>query len=249
MEGVFRSSLDEGSWQLCEEVAGSNSGLLEIVTVSEDRELRGRIKVEFEDLRSHRLLLGARASSVAREFVAKNNAAAGRQHPFYRLGTACTGYVHVSFLWADVAFRGAVLSWLPLALDAFDHAITNDRASGLQMVAVLHPAIEMAHALRQLPTFSKAGIIEVRRRSDLRWDSDVLWAATRAKHVVCLTDAIGSGETIERVLDALGHLGVAPCGVICLIWVHRKGQEWAPPLPVFSFTEFDEDDLQHGRPE
>ncbi len=135
LEGALRSSFDdETQWQLCQEVAAGNPGLLHIVDAWEEKALRGRVNAEFADMDSKRLLLGTRASSVAREFVVRNSAAASRQHSLYRLGDHCAGYVHVSFLWADKAFRGAVLSWLPLALGAFDHNIGEDHGADLQLV-------------------------------------------------------------------------------------------------------------------
>lgn len=222
---IFRSD-HESTWHLFEEVVHHNEGLFGIFRVGEsDFRFEGRIKVAPEDTRTGRLLLGGRSS---REFISKL-----RQHralvrgSFLRLGANFDTYVHMGHLWADQEYMSEIVAWLAVAVQSVmkgrpsavgrGSSSRNGGPADLDIVAVLHPAIDLAHSLAAHPVLREASITEIRRLGDIRWDFEPLLQLSGRPNIVCLVDMLYEGATANRLLDQLAYLGAPPKAIAAIL--------------------------------
>ena len=232
-EGIQRSDFKE-KWTLLEEVASHNSGLFCICkTGSDDYELNGRIKLDAIDMRSKRLLLGGRSSKELGRYLNENLAirilSSGS---FMRYGRELSYYIHLASLWENREFRRKLMSWMSIASKNLESGITTNRGRDITFLALLHPAIEIAKKLLLDHEFTYAEISQIRRMSEIRWDSLPILKLTGRK-VICVVDIINSGETIEQLVSALEYVNANILGILSVIQIKS---DFTPPKDMKHFT-------------
>jgi hypothetical protein len=200
-------------WELFRRVHAENQGLFQISSISTagDEVFRAQVQVPLDASDSLSLLCGGMSFSDFKAFLLLHTAVAPfADEGYFRLGEQLPTYVHLGRLWADSAFQFHVTNWLRIAFirsQAANPGIGSD-GSGLVLIAVLHPAIELSHELIRCPSFANAEIVEVRRVSDLRWDFEPL-LKVRGKKAAILIDIVLTGSTVRRIVQIVEHIGLA----------------------------------------
>ena len=213
-------------WKLLYQVEEHNGGLFSIVDVGlKDKAFVGRVKVDPEHATSKHFLFGGRSS---KQFVAmlKDAQAIDVKHRFLRLGREMKSYIHLARLWAEPRYVSDIMNWLALTIQNIlqrHYGQTSDSSTNeglwqnVDIVATLHPAIDMAHGLATHPFFHDARIIEIRHLADLRWDSEPLIQLAGRRKIVCLFDILENGETARRLVDALNYTEAHAVAIVSIL--------------------------------
>ena len=165
------------------------------------------------------LLCGASSfSSITSRLLQHQAIAPVLSTGYYRLGENLPTYLHLGRLWADAEFQLKVTNWLRIAFLRMSAGYpgVGDKGRGLVILAILHPAIELAHELIRCPSFSEAEIVEIRRASQLRWDFEPL-LKVEGQNVAILIDMVLTGKTVRRIAQAVEHIGLHPWACFSVI--------------------------------
>ena len=239
--GILRSETEAKDWSLYRAVCEQNHGLFRMMPDVQDEVFRAQIQLALDDPEAVRLAFGGCSFAELAALLRGNHAVIpDSTEGYFRLGKFLHTYVHLGRLWADPKFRFEVAAWLRIALHRVRalHQAPAVAKNGLIILAVLHPAIELAHDVIRNTPFADAEVVEIRRLSDLRWDYEPL-LKLRGIQVVILVDVIATGGTATRIIDAVRFLGLVPLGCFSVLSIGKRSLGVAE----YSFCQCTKNDL------
>lgn len=211
-------------WDLFRRVHAQNQGLFQITRTETGEIFRSQISISLSNRETLRFAFGGWSFLQFAELLSRYQAVAPHsKRGYFQLGKMLQSYVHLGRVWADVTFRSQVLTWLKLSLfhaRTRQNAITNN-TNELVILAILHPAIELAHDLIRNPAFTQVEVVEIRRLSELRWDHERL-LKVRGKRIAILIDVISSGRTVASTIEALRFLGFDVLGCFAMLSIGSR---------------------------
>jgi orotate phosphoribosyltransferase-like protein len=71
--------------------------------------------------------------------------------------------------------------------------------------------------------------------NELRWDSPPVLSLA-GRNVVCIVDVVHTGDTVNRLLAALRHVGALPLGVLAVLALDSAA-DTVRSVPLFAFCE------------
>jgi len=220
---IFEQHGSGVSWNTIEQIGTQNPKLLRVQGAFDDVTIVPTVVLDPALFLSW--LLGERAFAALSVALTRHQAILPYSHEkqFVRLGKEYHTYVHIGRLWADASSRDNIARWCHDVLTRIKSQISA-RSDGhaeqhLVVIAILHPAIELAHQLLEDLDFE---LVEIRRRSDLRWDHEPLLRVA-GDRVAILTDVMDSGRTLNRLERTIEFLGAQPVGKLSLLRVKDVG--------------------------
>lgn len=234
-----RADLTPERWVGLTEVPDANPALLD-ATITDD-EVTIRAKWQLTVNKAALLAHGGYSPVELTQLIKKTRAAARAKTLdgyYYRLGQSLECYLHVARVWANPEFRNLVVSWMAAAVEelpAFRGKLMKG-GEGITLVALLHPAIELAHSLIRTAAFLRSDIVEIRRLGDMRWDNCALHRIG-ATQVIIVTDFVSTGKTVMELQKHLDVLDVKVAGVLSII----SAETQSLGVPHFSFCHTDKE--------
>jgi hypothetical protein len=230
-------------WELFRRIHTENQGLFKISPISTagDEAFQARVELTSHDQKAMALLYGGMAFTEMADHLLRHQAIASSNDGFWRLGNKLPVYVHIGRLWANADFQLRVTNWLRIAFlqaQAVPAAINKD-SGDLILLAVLHPAIELAHELIRWPQFASAEIIEIRRVSELRWDFEP-FLKVRGRKVAILIDMVLTGDTVRRIIDIINYVGLETWACFSILSIENS----TGGIQEYSFCQCAKNDLQ-----
>jgi orotate phosphoribosyltransferase len=231
----------QGSYwdELCR-VVDANPAHFVIRPIASDLGVKARFTVEQLDyalgnvLRGGRNFVDFKKDLIGSRGVARLPEGGGG---YWRLGLNVDGYVHLGRIFAHESTRSDIARCFAVGIQA--HKATAEviakRAENLVFVGVLHPGIDLAQELVAQELFRPAGIIEIRRMAEVRWDSSPV-AQASGKDVIIVTDLVRSGRTMRELIAALRYVGAKVHIVAAVLAVDRLAESGVQVI-AFSYTD------------
>jgi hypothetical protein len=158
-----------------------------------------------------------------------------------RLGIVHDYYMHLGRLVADESIRAAIIRCFLMHLQSpgFLPQLTR-QPKDFEFVALLHPAIEVARAMAEVPPFTGTNVVAVRRRADSRFDHSSL-IGLAGKQVVLILDMVHTGDMARSLLQAFDRLSTSVLAILTIVDAHPTPE--LRGLPIKSFCRCSDHEL------
>jgi hypothetical protein len=206
-------------WDLYRSICEQNLALFRIRPESKDEAFYARLQFNLGPEAQDLVLGGCTFTELAPLLLRHQAIAPFLQQGYFRLGELLRTYLHLGRLWADPEFQSIATNWLRIAIHRAEVAVP--REGNLAVIAVLHPAIELAHELIRTAPFINTEIVEIHKVSDMRWDFEPL-LRLRSHQVAILIDMNLTGRTASRIAAVAEHLGFKPWACFSLISMKER---------------------------